>query len=174
MTTPHVARSGILAFVALMASVLLANVLVDRYGIVSVGLGLMAPAAVYAAGLALLARDAVQHYLGAAWAVVAVVAGATLSALVDPTLALASGCAFLAGESVDMAAWTLLRRRSTTAAVVVSGVVGGLVDTYVFLELSDLEALTGTDLFAGMVWAKAVVAVLGGVALVLLHRRRRA
>lgn len=165
---------GIAALVVLLGSVVLANWLVDRYGTVPVGLGLVAPAAVYAAGLALLARDAVQRHLGNLAAVLAILAGASLSALISPKLALASGAAFLAGESVDMAVWTAIRTRPAWA-VLASGVVGGIVDTVVFLKLAPqlIPGVDNLDLWRGQVWAKACVAAAGAIVLALLAARRR-
>lgn len=50
--------------VAYLASIVLANWLTSRYGLVSMGFGLMATAGTFAAGLAFVARDAVQDAAG--------------------------------------------------------------------------------------------------------------
>src|SRR5690606_33613106 len=97
-----------------------ANAAIQAFGLVPVGLGLVAPAGVYFAGLAFSLRDAVQETLGRHWAVAAILAGAALSASLSPALALASGAAFLVSELADMAVYTPLRRRSWLGAVAAS------------------------------------------------------
>ncbi len=86
-----------------------ANWAISRFGAVPVGFGLMAPAGVYFAGLAFTLRDLTQESLGRRWTVVAILAGAVLSAVVSPTFALASGTAFLFSELADFAVYTPLR-----------------------------------------------------------------
>lgn len=129
---------GALALTGYVATILLANWLVANVGIVDVGFGLLAPAAVYAAGLALVMRDLVQRTLGRAWGVAAIVIGASLSLLVAPAFALASGVAFLVSESFDFAVYTPLVKRSFLGAVVLSCTVGLAVDSIVFLSISPL------------------------------------
>jgi uncharacterized PurR-regulated membrane protein YhhQ (DUF165 family) len=147
-----------------------ANWAVDTWGVVPVGLGLMAPAAVYVVGLAFIARDLVQRSLGRRWSIAAVIVGAGLSALISPDLALASGCAFLASETVDMAVFTALERRYLLA-VLVSGLVALVVDSVLFLWL----AFGSLEFLPGQLWGKTV-ATLAGVAVLYLARlagRRR-
>jgi uncharacterized PurR-regulated membrane protein YhhQ (DUF165 family) len=74
-----------------IATIFAANWAIVTFGIVPVGFGLMAPAGVYFVGLAFTLRDAVQEYLGKRYTVLAVVAGASLSVLISPQFALASG-----------------------------------------------------------------------------------
>jgi uncharacterized PurR-regulated membrane protein YhhQ (DUF165 family) len=141
-----------------------ANWAVDRWGIVPVGLGLMAPAAVYVVGLTFVVRDLLQRVGGRALAIVAIPIGAGLSALVSPELALASGCAFLASETVDMAIYTALERR-LVLAILVSGAVALVVDSVLFLWL----AFGSLDFLPGQLWGKAV-ATLVGAALIFAAR----
>jgi hypothetical protein len=54
---------GALCAAAYIATIWLANYLVSHYGIVDVGFGLMAPAAVYAVGVAFTMRDFTQDLL---------------------------------------------------------------------------------------------------------------
>ena len=66
-----------------------------------------------------------------------IVVAALLSAVTaTPTLALASGVAFLVAEVVDWAVFTPLRGRSLPLAVVASSVVAAPVDTVLFLALA--------------------------------------
>jgi len=85
----NVIRAGL--FVAYVATVPVANWLVDRFGVVPVGFGLRAPAAVYLVGLAFTLRDLLQEWAGRRFVVVGILCGALLSFLVaSPGLALDS------------------------------------------------------------------------------------
>lgn len=53
-----------------------------------------------------------------------------------PSLALASGVAFLLSEAADFTVYTPLRRRSRDAAVWASATVGSFVDSCLFLALA--------------------------------------
>lgn len=125
-----------LLVVAYLGTVVLANALVQTFGPVPVGFGLVAPAGVYAAGLAFVLRDAL-HEVDRRTVVVAVLAGALLSLLVaDGRLAGASALAFLTSEALDLVVWARLRRWSYAGALVVSNVVGIAVDSALFLWLA--------------------------------------
>ena len=149
-----------------VASIVAANWLIVTVGLVPVGFGLLAPAGVYAAGFTFTFRDLTQDALGRRWSVAAVFAGAALSALLSPTLALASGAAFLVSELADLAVYTPLRRRGLLGAVAASNAVGLVVDSALFLLLAfgSLTFLPG--LVLGKVWATLL-------ALLLLSARQR-
>ena len=109
----------------------------DRPCVIPVGLGLMAPSGVLMIGLALVLRDLVHQHLGTVWATLAIIVGATLSlALAPPTLALASGLAFLHSEVADLAVYAPLYRRRLLLAVLLSGIVGAAIDSAVFLRIA--------------------------------------
>ncbi len=137
-----------------------ANWAISRFGAVPVGFGLMAPAGVYFAGLAFTLRDLTQESLGRRWTVVAILAGAVLSAVVSPTFALASGTAFLFSELADFAVYTPLRARHWLGAVLASNTVGLVVDSVLFLSLAfgSLEFLTGQ--VVGKAWMTLLAIVL--------------
>jgi uncharacterized PurR-regulated membrane protein YhhQ (DUF165 family) len=135
-----------------LATIVAANWLVVTVGLVPVGFGLRAPAGVIMAGAALLLRDAVQEGLGRWWAVGLIVAGAALSATISPALAVASGVAFLISEGADMAIYTPLRERSRGRAVLASQVVGGVLDSVIFLWL----AFRSLEFAPGQILVKAV------------------
>jgi queuosine precursor transporter len=149
-----------------IAVIVLANWAIQTFGIVPVGFGLAAPAGVYFAGLAFTLRDLVQEQLGRRWTVLAIVAGAGLSAVVSPQFALASGTAFLLSELADFAVYTPLRRRNWLAAVALSNTVGLAVDSILFLQL----AFESLDFLAGQIVGKLWMTVLA-VALLQLWRR---
>jgi uncharacterized PurR-regulated membrane protein YhhQ (DUF165 family) len=147
-----------------IGTIVLANWAIQTFGLVPVGLGLMAPAGVYFAGLAFTFRDLVQEQLGRGWTASAIVLGAALSALVSPQFALASGVAFLVSELADFAIYTPLRQRHWLGAVVASNTVGLVADSALFLGLAfgSLEFLAGQ--VVGKLWMTllAVVLLWGG------------
>jgi uncharacterized PurR-regulated membrane protein YhhQ (DUF165 family) len=156
-----------LLLAAYLGTIVLANWLIVQFGPVPVGFGLLAPAGVYAAGLAFTLRDLVQERLGAPWTVGAILAGAGLSAVLSPRLALASGTAFLLSELLDFAVYTPLRHRRWLTAVVLSNLVGLTVDSLVFLWLAfgSLQYLAGQ--LVGKAWMTVLVVGVYG----LLARR---
>ncbi len=118
----------------------------DSPCLIPVAPGVMAPSGVVMVGLALVLRDLVQRRLGRLWAVAAILAGAMLSALLAPkALVIASGTAFLISELADMAVYTPLQAKRLVLAVLLSSLVGLVVDSIVFLYLAfgSLEFLTG-------------------------------
>ncbi|HEY0419584.1 MAG TPA: VUT family protein, partial [Acetobacteraceae bacterium] len=108
---PRVTIPGMLAFLAFLGCVPLANWMIGHVGtvcvpqgpcLIPVAPGLMAPSGVLVAGAALVLRDVVQRLLGTWAGLAAVLAGAAVSVLVAPPgLVLASGAAFLLSEMVD-------------------------------------------------------------------------
>ena len=127
----------VLALAAYVATIVAANAMTDRFGLVPIGFGLMVTAGTFAAGFALIARDWVQVTSGRVVALAAVAVGAVLSWwLASPALAVASGIAFAVSELVDFAVFTPLRERSLPTAVIVSSLVSAPVDTVLFLWLA--------------------------------------
>ncbi|HEV2073792.1 MAG TPA: VUT family protein, partial [Thermomicrobiales bacterium] len=159
---------GVLYFIGFIASIWFANWLLTHWGTIRFPGGpwlipvwpgdltpsgdpIYAPSGVIAIGLSFTLRDLVQRRLGVGVALVAVVIGAALSAALDPTLALASGVAFLLAESLDLFVYTPLQRRNLVGAVVASNVVGLVVDSIVFLSI----AFGSLALLEGQVIGKA-------------------
>lgn len=97
--------------------------------------GVDAPSGVLAAGATLTLRDAVQRVAGLPASLLAVILGSALTAAISPTVAFASGTAFLVSELLDLAVYTPLRRRFYVA-VLASNVVAAVVDSVVFLTLA--------------------------------------
>jgi uncharacterized PurR-regulated membrane protein YhhQ (DUF165 family) len=156
-----------------LLTIVAANWAIQRFGLVPVGFGLLAPAGVYFAGLAFTLRDLTQEALGRWWCVAAIVAGAALSfALGDGRIAAASGAAFLTSELADFAVYQPLRRRNWLGAVALSNTVGAVVDSALFLWLAfgSLAFLPGQ--VVGKSWVTLVaVIVLWGVRRVVSERR---
>jgi uncharacterized PurR-regulated membrane protein YhhQ (DUF165 family) len=161
-----VTRYGPLA--GYIGSIVAANWLITHLGLVPVGFGLLAPAGVYAAGLAFTFRDLTQETLGRWWTAGAIVAGAGLSALLSPQLALASGVAFLVSEGLDLAIYTPLRARGRwLGAVAASNTVGLVADSVLFLAL----AFGSLAFLPGQIVGKAWMTALAVTLLWLLRRR---
>jgi queuosine precursor transporter len=157
-------KTGLAAAAAFVGTILLANWLIVTFGLVPVGFGLLAPAGVFAAGLAFTLRDVVHRCLGP-WAVMtAILIGAALSLLVSPAFAVASAAAFLTSELMDLAVFTPLHRRSWLGAVIASNTVGLVVDSIVFLTLAfgSLHFLAGQVVGKAWVTAATVVLIVGG------------
>jgi uncharacterized PurR-regulated membrane protein YhhQ (DUF165 family) len=164
-------RIGVAAFAAYVTSILGANWLVQHYGVVSVGFGLTATAGTFAAGAALLMRDVVQDTLGRFAVALGVLGGAALTLWVSPSLAAASATAFLIAELSDMAIYTPLRNRGWARAVIVSNIVGAVLDTFVFLHMAGFP-LTVNGV-SGQLVGKLLWATLLPVALVVGYRALR-
>lgn len=136
--------------------------------LVPVAPGLLAPSGVLLIGAALVLRDLVQRRLGAGIVVCAILAGALLSGLLaPPALVVASAAAFLVSELADFAVYTPLARRRFVEAVILSSVVGIVVDSIVFLHL----AFGSLEFLAGQVVGKGWMIVLA-VPFILWLRRR--
>lgn len=157
-------------FALYLSSIPGANWLIDNVGsvrfpggphVIPVGFGLEAPSGVLAIGFALVARDYIQQAMGRTVALLAIFFGVGLSLFVNPDLALASGLAFAVGELCDFAVYTPLREVNTFAAVAASGVVGGAVDSVIFLQI----AFGSTEFWQGQVVGKTWMALLGGLVL---------
>tara|TARA_S200002703_G_C3701154_1_gene215337 strand:+ start:240 stop:752 length:513 start_codon:yes stop_codon:yes gene_type:complete len=126
---------GLLAL-AFAGTVLAANATLEKFGFVSVGLGLTAPAGVFFAGIAFTLRDLLHESGGRAWVLGAIIVGAMLSWWVDPVFAVASATAFTVSELVDYSIYSPLRKRNWLGAVTVSNVGGLVVDSVLFLWIA--------------------------------------
>lgn len=128
---------AMLALAGYIGSIILANWMTSTFGLVPIGLGLAVTAGTFAAGFALILRDAVQVTAGRVVALAAILVGCAVSYLIsDPFVALASAIAFFVSEFVDFGVFTPLRARSVALAVVISSVVSAPVDTVLFLHLA--------------------------------------
>jgi uncharacterized PurR-regulated membrane protein YhhQ (DUF165 family) len=170
-------REGIVFLVLFALTIPAANWLIGNVGttcapsgpcLVPVAPGLLAPSGVTMAGVALVLRDLVQRRLGVAASSLAILMGAALSALLaPPALVLASAVAFLLSEFADLAVYTPLTRRSLVIAVVVSGMIGLVVDSIVFLWL----AFGSLDFLPGQIVGKAWMVLLSIPFVAWLRRR---
>ncbi len=158
---------AVVAVVAFVATVVAANALTARYGLVPVGFGMTATAGTAAAGLTLLARDAVHHLAGRTVTLLCIAAGAGLSAGLAPArLAAASACAFTLAEIADLFVYQRLRARGWIPAAVASNAVGAPVDTVLFLAVAGLPVWVAVP---GQLWVKTI-ATLVPVTVVVIAR----
>lgn len=157
-------RIGYIALAGFIATIFAANWIVAEYGVINIGFGLMAPAAVLVVGLAFTLRDLVHRALGAPAVFAAVIVGAGLSALVSPQFALASGAAFLVSETADLLVYQRIAKRNWLAGVAASNVVGLTVDSVIFLWLAfgSLAFLPGQ--LVGKAYMTAIALVLLAIA----------
>lgn len=152
-----------------IGSIIAANWMTATFGLVPIGLGLAVTAGTFAAGAALLLRDAVQVALGKIASLLAIAAGIVVSYFVaDPYIALASAVAFASSEIVDFAVFTPLRKKSIARAVLVSSIVSAPVDTVLFLYIAGFGVTW--QAVAGQFIVKTAMAAL--VAFYLLHRKQ--
>ena len=169
-------RVGSLIAVAYLGTVVLANYMIGHVGAptphgphtLPVGFGLRAPSGVYIVGLSLVLRDVVQWTLGKAVSLLALAIGVALSYLVaDPFVAFASAVAFGLSELLDFAIFTPLQRRTAAGAVLVAGIAGALLDSYVFLVLA-----FHSTAYLGAQWLGKSYGVVLAAVLIPLARRR--
>jgi uncharacterized PurR-regulated membrane protein YhhQ (DUF165 family) len=164
------AALGATALGLYVATIWLANYLVQHVGFVSVGFGLQAPAGVYCAGAALVLRNAVQRVMGRPVSVAASVVGAGLSYWISPSLARASAAAFLFSETADFLVYTPLTRRGWTIASTGGAVVGAAIDSLIFLQL----AFHDLSFWKGQFVGKLEMALVAIVLWALVERWARA
>lgn len=157
-----------LSIIGYLATIPLANWLINHVGTQSfpggphtipVGFGYQAPSGVLAIGVALASRDYVQEKYGKQATLIAIAIGIIVSYMIDPAVATASAVAFAAGELADFVVYSEIKKRSLALAVVASGVIGGIIDSLLFLRI----AFGSTNFWQGQVIGKTYMAILGGL-----------
>lgn len=160
---------GYTATALFVATVFAANWLIAHLGIIPVGFGYMAPAAVLVVGVAFTLRDIIHRTLGPLPVLGAIIVGAALSFLVDPAFAVASGTAFLVSELADLAVYQQIAKRSWLGGVAASNAVGMTVDSVVFLWL----AFGSLAFLPGQMLGKAYMTLAALALLAVADRRTR-
>lgn len=166
-----------IAVILFFLTIPLANWLIGNVGVVCVPQGpcllpvfpgLMAPSGVLVIGVALVLRDLVHERYGAMAVFIIILCGAIISFGFAPAqLALASGAAFLLSELADLFVYAPLRKRRLALAVLLSGVVGAIVDSAVFLWL----AFGSLDYIAGQAVGKLYASLLFAIYLYIRFGR---
>lgn len=151
-----------------LATIPVANWLINNVGTqgfpggphtIPVGFGYQAPSGVLAIGIALFTRDYIQEQFGRRATFGAITLGVLLSYLINPAVATASAVAFALGELSDFLIYTEIKKRSLVTAVIASGIIGGIIDSLVFLQI----AFGSTNYWQGQVIGKTEMAILGGI-----------
>lgn len=128
---------GTAALALFLLSIPFANHWLAAHGLWNSPFGLV-PSAVWVVAFSFVLRDFAQITLGRPWAWAAIAVGTVLSWwLASPTLAIASGAAFLWSESTDAAVFTPLASRGRFAlGVALSGIAASAVDSAIFMRLA--------------------------------------
>lgn len=166
---------GYLAFAAFALTVPAANWMISHVGscnghvcVIPVGFALYAPSGVLMVGLALVLRDLVHEIYDTRGALLAIAAGAVLSAFVaPPSLVVASVAAFTFAELADLVVYAPLRHKRLWLAVLASGLAGSVVDSALFLWL----AFGSFDFIAGQVVGKLWMTLAAVPALIAVRVR---
>jgi queuosine precursor transporter len=120
--------------IAYLASILLANVIVNTFGIVTV-LGITFPAGAPLIGCTFTLRDMVQRRWGKLHCWWWMMAASLITVAFNPQLAYASFAAFMVAEGLDWLVFTYAPG-SFTRRVMVSNLVGLPLDSIVFVALA--------------------------------------
>lgn len=126
---------------------------------IPVGFGYSAPSGVLMIGIAMFLRDIVQNTYGKTTTLQAMGVGVILSYFINPAVATASAVAFALGELADFLVYSKVKEKTLTGAVVSSGFIGGVIDSFVFLQI----AFGSTQYWQGQVIGKTQMALVGGV-----------
>jgi hypothetical protein len=170
-------KLGYLALLAYAATIPAANWMIGNVGhcvengpcLLPVGFGLMAPSGVLMVGASLALRDVVHSKLGARWAIAAIAIGAALSYAVSPSaLVVASVAAFVLSELCDLAVYSPLREHKFVLAVLLSGIIGSIVDSAVFLWL----AFGSIDFIAGQVLGKLWMTIIAAIIAMIIKKNK--
>jgi len=133
-----------------------------------VGFGYSAPSGVLLIGIALVLRDAAQNYYGKLPALGCVAGGIVASYALAPSLAFASAAAFAVSELLDFGVFTKLRSFSLPIAVAVSGLVGSIADSFIFLQV----AFGSTQFWQGQVIGKLAMSCIAALAIIGWRKTR--
>lgn len=123
---------------------------------IPVGFGYQAPSGVVLVGLALVLRDFVQERFNKRITLISILIASVISWFVNPAVAFASASAFLVSEIADFVIYTKIRNRSKTLAIATSSIIGGVIDSFLFLQI----AFNSTQFWQGQVIAKTEIALI--------------
>ena len=158
----------VLALLGYLLTIPAANWMIENVGTqgfpggphtIPVGFGYQAPSGVLLIGVALALRDYVQEKAGRNLTLAAIAVGIGLSYIVNPAVATASAVAFAISELIDFAIYTKIRRRNKPAAIAASGIIGGAIDSFLFLQI----AFGSTMFWQGQVIGKTIIAAVAAL-----------
>lgn len=167
---------GTIYFLLFLLCIPIANWMIQNVGthcvpkgpcLIPVFPGLDAPSGVLLVGVALVLRDLVHRRLGISGAMTAIAFGAVLSITNSPaSLIIASTIAFLMAELADLFVYHPLRKKYFIWAVVLSGLVGVVVDSVLFLQI----AFGSQKYLAGQIVAKTYMIILAVPVMLYLRK----
>lgn len=147
------------AFAAYVGMIVLSNFLLQHFGLLhAFGTGMLVPAGTFCAALTFPLRDTVQRLGGFGAGAFAVLAGAAISWRISPTLAAASGLAYLLSETTDLVVYSALWRRSLLIAFLASGIIASVVDSVVFLGIAGIPWATAGPGLLAVKWTMQALA----------------
>lgn len=155
MQTQSYSFTGIFAFIAAMAAVVVASNILVQYPFAPFGLGELLTWGAFTYPLAFLINDLTNRKFGATAARRVVFAGFAIAVLLSiwlatPRIAIASGSAFLVAQLLDTSIFDRLRQGAWWVPPFVSTLLGSAVDTVIFFGLAFAPAFAGIDAFFGM------------------------
>jgi uncharacterized PurR-regulated membrane protein YhhQ (DUF165 family) len=147
-----------------LGSIILANILVHTYGIVTI-LGLTFPAGAFAVGLTFSARDFVQERYGKAGCWVWMLIASVITFAFNQQLALASVCAFFIAEFSDWLIYTTMGG-SFEKRLFVSNLISTPLDSVVFVLLAFGPIWPA-------IWGQTVIKMIGSLLVLPLVKNGR-
>lgn len=142
-----------------LLSILLANWLVHRFGIIDLE-WIMFPAGAVAIGLTFSARDFVQRYYGRWGCWIWMITACIITYFVNQKLAMASVAAFLCSETIDWILFTFTPY-SFRKRIMISNVISTPIDSIVFVTIA-------FGWFWPAVWGQALVKFISSLIPILL------
>lgn len=129
---------GNLSFIGFLAAIPFANWWLTQNGMWDAPALGPIPSAVWVVAFTFVLRDIVQITLGKKIAWIAIIIGTIFSLMIaTPEFALASGVAFAVSETFDAGVFTPLANRGRfVLGVILSGVVGGAIDSLLFVRIA--------------------------------------
>jgi queuosine precursor transporter len=162
-------KRAIIAITLYISSIIAANWMTTTLGLVPIGFGLLVTAGTFAAGAALVLRDAVQQTAGRIAVLIAIAVGVVLSYLLaDPFIATASAIAFAASELIDFSIFTKLAKRNLWLAVLISSIISAPIDTVLFLWIAGFDVT-----FSAVIGQFIVKTAIAAIAALWIARSRK-
>ena len=164
-------RPALLPFIAAMTIVVVASNVLVQYPFRHFGLQDVLTWGAFTYPVAFLVTDLTNRRFGPGAARRVVAAGFAAAVILSiwlatPRIAIASGCAFLAAQLLDVAIFDRLRRQAWWRAPLISSLVGSVLDTVIFFGLAFAAAFAVLDTGFGLLDGSLGMAVpfMGGEA----------
>lgn len=153
----------IISVIFYLFSILVANLLVIKFGVISF-LGLSFPAGAVLIGLSFSARDYVQKYYGKNKCWIWMIVASVITGLLNVNLAFASVSAFIIAEFVDWLFFTY-SNLSFRKRIIVSNVFSTPIDSIVFVTIA-------FGFSWSVIFGQSVVKLLSSFLVLFLRKRK--